>query len=161
MSAPRKSEPVTTFEVVFPTDTNHYGSLFGGRLISWMDKAAYYAAVRYSGFAAVTASVERINFAVALRTGDMLELKARVIYTGRTSMVIKVDVYLVNVGSGGDKRLTNTGYFTFVALGEDGKPECVPKIIIETEEEKSLFELGNSIKADMLARHRRGDDAGS
>ena len=159
MSEPRKSEAVTTFEVVFPTDTNHYGSLFGGRLISWMDKAAYYAAVRFSGFAAVTASVERINFAVALRTGDMLELRAQVIYTGRTSMVIKVDVYAINMGSDRDKKLTNTGYFTFVALGEDGRPRRVPGMIVESEEEKSLFELGRSVKADLLAR-RRGGEAG-
>ena len=157
MSEPRKSEAVTTFEVVFPTDTNHYGSLFGGKLISWMDKAAYYAAVKYSGFAAVTVSVERIGFAISLRTGDMLELKAQVIYAGRTSMVIKVDVYSIEMGPDKEKALATTGYFIFVALGEDGRPRRVPDMIVETGEEKRLFELGRTVKAEILARRRGGD----
>jgi len=156
MTAARKSEPVTTFEVVFPTDTNHYGTLFGGKLISWMDKAAYYAAIKFSGEAAVTASVERLDFGISLRQGDLVELEARVISTGTTSMVIKVDVFRIGLGEDADRSLTTTGFFTFVALNAKGKPQKLPKILVETGEEKELAELGETIRGDARARRRSG-----
>lgn len=156
MTEKRKSIPVTTFEVVFPTDTNHYGTLFGGKLISWMDKAAYYAAIKFSGEAAVTASVERLDFGISLKQGDLVELEARVISTGTTSMVIKVDVFRIGLGENADRSLTTTGFFTFVALNEKGKPQKLPALQMETEDERELADLGEAIRADARARRRSG-----
>jgi len=155
MEKARRPEPITTVEVVFPTDTNHYGTLFGGKLISWMDKAAYYAAIRFCGTAAVTASVERLDFGTSLRQGDLVELEARVVFSGSTSMVIRVDVFRFALGEDRRGPLTTTGYFTFVALGEDGRPRPVPALRIESPEEERLHGIGAGIHAEAKRRRRK------
>ena len=154
MLEPKKSEPITTFEVIFPLDVNHYGTLFGGRLLAWMDKVAYFTAVQYSGFTSVTASVEGIDFEVPLISGDMIQLEGKVIYTGKSSMVIKVDVIKNDLFKHQNKILAYTGYFTFVALNEEKKPQPVPPMLLETEEEKKYHIIGADIKQQAVQRRR-------
>jgi len=150
---PKKSDPITTIEIVFPEDSNHFQSLFGGRLLAWMDKASYYAAFRYSGFPAVTASVESLDFSHSPKVGDVLDIIARVIHTGRSSMVIKVDVFCQDVYHAQAKVLANTGFFNFVAKNAEGTPEEIPPLSVETDDEKQLWELGKSVK-EMAAKRR-------
>ncbi|OGH05095.1 MAG: hypothetical protein A2600_02685 [Candidatus Lambdaproteobacteria bacterium RIFOXYD1_FULL_56_27] len=151
----KRAEPINTIEIVFPEDSNHFQSLFGGRLLAWMDKASYYAAFRYAGFPAVTASVESLDFSHSPKVGDVLDIIAQVIHTGRSSMVIKVDVYCQDVYHKKEKVLANTGFFNFVALDHEGHPQPIPPLLVETETEKSLWELGLKVKE--RARNRRQD----
>lgn len=150
---PKRAEEVTSIEIVFPEDSNHFQSLFGGRLLAWMDKASYYAAFRYAGFPAVTASVESLDFSLSPKVGDVLDIVARVIHTGRSSMVIKVSVYCQDVNHQEKKILTNRGFFNFVALNKEGEPQPIPPLIVETDEDKRLWELGASVKK--IADERR------
>ncbi|MDT8446742.1 MAG: acyl-CoA thioesterase [bacterium] len=150
----KKAEPVSTIEIVFPEDSNHFQSLFGGRLLAWMDKVSYYAAFRYAGFPAVTASVESLDFSHSPKVGDVLDIVARVIHTGRSSMVIKVDVFCQDVQHRKAKVLSNTGLFNFVALNEAGQPQPIPPLLVETDEEKELWELGERVKAVADQRRR-------
>lgn len=159
MNTAKKSETTSTYEVIFPQDVNHYGTLFGGRLLSWMDKVAYYTAVEYCGYPSVTASIEHIDFAVPLRNGDLVILEGKVIYTGKTSMVIKIDVFKKEVFLNRDKISANTGFFTFVALNETGKPQPIPPLLIESGEEKKLFELGKSIKTKAVERNQPQEES--
>ena len=152
---PKKSDPVTTIEIVFPEDSNHFQSLFGGRLLAWMDKASYYAAFRYSGYPAVTASVESLDFSYSPKVGDVLDIVAQVIHTGHSSMVIKVDVFCQDVQHSQSKVLANTGFFNFVAKNEKGVPQAIPPLRVETFEEKQLWELGKEVK-EQAAKRRRG-----
>ena len=154
MESEKRADEVITHEVVFPQDTNHYGTLFGGQMLSWMDKVAYYAATRFCGHNTVTVSVESIDFAVPVRNGDLLDLHGRVIHTARTSMVIRVDVYKAEMQHTSERVLSHTGYFTFVALDNEGKPRRVPTLLLENEEDERLFEVGNRIKEQALARRR-------
>ena len=81
-------------EFVFPPDTNHLGTLYGGTLMGWMDKAAGIAAFRYAGTpAVVTAAVDKLEFRVPIRQGELVELLAHVESQGRTSMVVRVEVH--------------------------------------------------------------------
>lgn len=64
-------------EMVFPGETNHYGTLFGGQALALMDKAAFIAASRYARRTVVTASSERIDFHVPVRQGQLVDLQAR------------------------------------------------------------------------------------
>lgn len=112
-------------ESVFPTDTNPRGNLFGGTLVSWMDKAAGFAAMRRSRTVVVTAAIEDIAFSVPIVVGDIVEVNARVISVGRTSMRVRVDVSKENPITGTSEPCT-TGHFTMVAMGPDGKPTPVP-----------------------------------
>ncbi len=67
-----------TLHLVFPTDTNSLGTIFGGTLVAWMDKVAAFAAIRRARCTVVTAAIEGIDFRVPIRQGDLVELFARV-----------------------------------------------------------------------------------
>jgi acyl-CoA hydrolase len=124
-------QPVTMIEVVFPDQTNHYGTLFGGHALRLMDKAAFVAASRYSRRIVVTACSERVDFKNAAHHGNLIELTARVVSTGRSSMRVVVDLYAEDLLSG-DRRLCAQGQFVLVALDENGIPTSVPGISGET-----------------------------
>lgn len=70
------SGTVTMIEMVFPDQTNHCGTLFGGHALRLMDKAAFVAASRYSCRTAVTACSERVDFKNAVHHGNLIELAA-------------------------------------------------------------------------------------
>lgn len=118
---------VRLFEMVFPEQTNHYGTLFGGQALALMDKAAFIAASRYARRTVVTASSERIDFHVPVREGQLVELIARLTSTGRTSMAVDVDLYTEDLLSG-ERQLATRGRFTLVALDDAGQPIAVPTL---------------------------------
>jgi len=115
-------------ESVFPTDTNPQGTLFGGTLLSWMDKAAGYAAMRRARSTVVTAAIDNIEFGVPIRQGDMVEVHGRVVSVGRTSMKVRVEVRRENpvdpVPHGSE--LCTVGTFTMVAMDAQRRPTPVP-----------------------------------
>src|SRR5215469_16362169 len=80
-------------EMVFPDHTNHYGTLFGGQALALMDKAAFIVASRYARRTVVTASSEKCDFHVPVRQGQLIELHARIVATGRTSMTVEVELF--------------------------------------------------------------------
>lgn len=117
----------TLLESVFPTDTNPQGTLFGGQLVAWMDKAAGIASMRQARQTVVTAAIENISFKVPIFVGDLVELKARVVSVGRTSMIVEVEVFREGP-FGTDRELCTVGRFTMVALDENRRPTPVPPL---------------------------------
>lgn len=111
-------------ESVFPTDTNPRGNLFGGTLVSWMDKAAGIAAMRRARQVVVTAKIEDIEFRVPIIVGELVEVNARVESVGRTSMRVRVYVSKEDPLTG-TSQLCTTGRFTLVAIDADRKPTPV------------------------------------
>lgn len=114
-----------TLEFVFPTDTNHLGTIFGGALVAWMDKVAAFAAIRRARNAVVTASIDQIDFKVPIREGNLVELLARVEGVGRTSLRVRVEVNKENPMDG-SRELCTVGHFTMVAVDANGRPTPVP-----------------------------------
>lgn len=114
-------------EMVFPNQTNHYGTLFGGQALALMDKAAFIAATRFSRRAVVTANSESVDFHVPVRQGELVEAISRVIATGRTSMTVEVELYSEELLTG-VRRLATRGRFVMVALDSHGKPASVPPL---------------------------------
>ncbi len=114
-------------EMVFPEQTNHYGTLFGGQALALMDKAAFIVASRYARRTVVTASSERCDFHVPVREGQLVELISRVVSTGTTSITVEVDLYSEDLLSG-DRQLGTRGRFVLVALDAHGKPTSVPAL---------------------------------
>ena len=112
-------------ESVFPTDTNPQGNLFGGTLMSWMDKAAGFAAMRRSRTSVVTRAIENIEFKVPILQGDLVGVHAQVVSVGRTSMRVRVDVRKEDPRTG-TSELCVVGHFTMVAMGPDRTPIEVP-----------------------------------
>lgn len=127
----RRSEPVRLVEMVFPNTTNHYGTMFGGKVLELMDRAAFLAASRFTQRAIVTASTERIDFHVPIRHGHLVELVAAVVYTGRTSVTVKVDLYAEDPVLATREHATS-GYFHMVAVTEQGRSTAVPTLLVET-----------------------------
>jgi acyl-CoA hydrolase len=118
---------VTMIEMVFPDQTNHYGTLFGGHALRLMDKAAFVAASRYARRTVVTACSEKVDFKNAVHHGNLIELTANVIATGRSSMTVQVELFAEDLLSG-EQKLCARGRFVLVALDEAGKPVAVPAI---------------------------------
>ena len=114
-----------SLEIVFPGDANHLGSLFGGTLMAWMDRAAYFAATRRSGGTCVTRKVDEIEFRVPIRVGDFVELVGRVESEGRTSMRVLVEVHREDPDAG-TRELCTTGRFTMVHVDAEGHPAPIP-----------------------------------
>lgn len=153
----KEAVEVINTELVFPTHTNHYGTIFGGRVLELMDMTGALAAMRFANEDAVTASIEAVDFKKPIQTGDIVELKAKVIYTARTSMVVKVDVFRVGKLSPG-KDFTCRGYLVFVAIDANGEPRPVPTLKLVTEEDEKLWELGERIKNRSMERHAQQEE---
>jgi acyl-CoA hydrolase len=152
--SPRKSEPAILSDIVFPEHTNAYGTMFGGHAYAMMDKAAFLAANRFAHTLAVTASSESIDFTVPIRAGMILEVVAKVINAGRTSMVVQVVLTARDPLSTFEEQAT-VGYFTMVAVDETGRPIEIPKLLIEDEAE---WRHAEQIRAAAKARSERRND---
>jgi acyl-CoA thioesterase YciA len=110
--------------VAMPADTNFYGDIFGGWLMSMMDSAAGTVASRHSRGRAVTIAVDGMTFHKPVKIGDVVSVYAEVIHVGRTSM--KIDVAAWRRMRAGDEtdRVTHA-VFTFVAIDDEGRPRVI------------------------------------
>lgn len=135
--APQESE-VLMREMVMPGDTNAHGTIFGGKVMSWVDIAAAMCASRHCNLPVVTVHIGDIEFRSPINIGSQVVIKASVNYVGRTSMIIGVKVHSENPLTG-VTRVTTKAYVTFVALDEFGHPTPVPRLEPQTEDEKRRY----------------------
>lgn len=105
-------------DVVFPGDTNHHGTLFGGVGLACMDKVAFIAAGRHAHVSFVTASCERVDFKAPANLGDIIEFSGRVCRVGRRSLSTEVEMVAEEALSG-RRRLCGRSIFNMVAVGAD------------------------------------------
>jgi acyl-CoA hydrolase len=108
-------------EMVFPTQTNHYGTLFGGHALELMDKSAFITASRYARKSMVTASSERIDFQTPVKQGYLVEVIGRIVKRGKSSVTVHVELYGENLLSG-VRHLCAHGNFVLVSVDEHNKP---------------------------------------
>lgn len=146
---PVKESCVETVQQVMPGDTNVLGTVFGGKVMEWIDIAGAVSAMRHVRRPVVTASFDRVDFHAPARIGHFLILQARVNYTGRTSLEVEVTVNAEDPMTG-DKFLTTNALITFVAIDQNCKPVIVPQIVPETEEEKKRFEDGKRRREERI-----------
>ena len=127
-----------TSELMMPEHANNMGHVFGGAILSIMDKTAAIAAFRHCRASVVTASIDRVDFREPIHLGDLVVLKASVNYAGRTSMEVGVRVEAEELLTG-RRRHTNSAYLTFVAVDRNGRPIEVPELQPETDEERRRY----------------------
>ena len=130
--------------IVMPGDCNQYFRLFGGQLVQWIDTVAAVAARRHSGTAVTTASIDRLDFLASATLNDLVVLQGRILYVGRTSMLVEVNTFVEDKQCR-ERKLVNRATLTMVALGEDNHPAAVPRLTPETEEERADFERGKAL----------------
>ena len=131
----------TVSQLMMPGDVNNLGHVFGGVILSMVDRAAAVAAMRHAGRPCVTVSIDRVDFREPIYAGELVTCEARVNYVGTTSMEVGVRVIAEDLLTG-DRRHTNTCFLTFVAIDEDDRPVPVRGLELETDEDRQRFREG-------------------
>ena len=144
---------VETVHIVRPNHLNGANRLFGGILMQWIDEVAGIVAKRHSMCNVTTASVDNLTFLHGAYQNDMVVIKGRIIWVGSTSMEVCVDTYVETLDGNRDR--INNAHFMMVALDENDKPVQVPKLILQTEEERMDWACGEERRR--IRNQRRKD----
>lgn len=132
---PVRASETTLADLMSPPDANVNGTVFGGRILALVDKAAAVCASRHAAKPCATIAMERVEFLVPIQLGDLVVVEARIHFAGRTSMEIGVEVYAESM-QGGLRRHANNCLVTMVALDPKGRPSPVPPLALETPGDK-------------------------
>lgn len=139
--------------LIRPAHLNHYGRLFGGELLKWIDELAGIVAFRHSEANVTTAAIDNLQFKAPAYEGELVVLQGMVTSVGRSSMEIRVDTYVES--QDGTRKMINRAYIDMVAIDSQGKPVEVPALLPETEEQK--LEQAAAAKRKQLRKQRRQD----
>lgn len=142
-------------ELMMPGHVNNVGNVFGGVILSMVDRAAAVAAMRHSGSHCVTVSIDQVDFREPIYAGELVVCRAEVNFVGRTSMEIGVCVEAENPMTG-ERRVTNDCLLTFVGIDENGRPIPVRPLELSTDDERDRFEA-----AKQRRKRRRVADGGA
>ena len=137
--APETDRPrgITLRFLAEPKDVNFGGKVHGGAVMKWIDQAGYTCAAGWTGTYCVTVYLGALHFLGPVRVGELVELRALVIRTGRTSLDIAIDVYAGDPTST-VRRRTGHCVIVFVALDAVGRPKSVPRWRPENETDRAL-----------------------
>lgn len=151
---PCSASHVEMTELVQPPDTNYHGTVFGGRILQWIDIAAAIAAQRHCRTKnVVTASFDDMHFATPIRLGEVVILRAAVNFVHRTSMEVGVRLEREDPATG-ERVHAGTAYVTYVAVNDRGRPVPVPPIRPTTPEARRRYRDAQTRRAFRLARRR-------
>ncbi|MDV7340321.1 acyl-CoA thioesterase [Terasakiella sp. A23] len=137
-----------------PADQNFGGKVHGGAVMKWIDLAAYACGAGWSGKYCITAYAGGIRFVKPIHVGSLVEVNAKVIYTGKTSMHIGIDVRASDPKNP-SSQLTTHCIVIMVAVDDNGNPSPVPEWIPESEHDKHL--LDSAVRL-MEMRKKIGDE---
>ena len=107
--------------VTMPRDTNHYGTIFGGVILSYIDQAGFVEARSHGAHRWVTAAMDHIDFTAPVQLGDIVTFYTTTTRTGTKSVTVRVDVEAERYDSQRTVPVT-TATLTMVAVDEQGKP---------------------------------------
>lgn len=140
--------------LIRPSHINHYGRLFGGQLLYWIDELAGIVAIRHSGATVTTAAIDNLQFKAPAYEGELVVLQGQVTYVGRSSMEIRVDTYTESMD--GVRKMINRAYIDMVAINSDGQPVEVPGLLIQTPEQQAEHDAAAKRKALRTQRRQEG-----
>lgn len=146
------SEVTTSVQIVLPQHCNGYSRprLFGGQIMAWIDVVGAVAARRYTQSAVTTVCVDNLNFLNPAYLNDTVVQEARVTWTGRTSLEVRVDSYVEKLD--GSRERVNRAYLVFVALDENDRPKSVEPFTPQTDAEKREYEAALQRRRIRLSR---------
>ncbi len=153
MSKPQRD--ITLRFLAETQDVNFGGKVHGGAVMKWIDLAAYACSAGWSGRYCVTAYAGGIRFVAPIHVGSLVEVDAKVIYTGNSSMHIALEVNACDPKSL-NRRLTTHCIVIMVAVDQNGQSEQVPQWIPESAEDirehesaKKLMDMRKQIGEEM------------
>jgi uncharacterized protein (TIGR00369 family) len=145
---------ITLTQPMGMTEANVLGNVHGGVIMKLCDEAGGTAAIKHARRPVVTVAVDSMSFHSPVHIGNLLTVKAEVTWVGRTSLETRLVVTSEDIVTGNVTH-TNTAYYVYVALDEEGNTVEVPPLICETDEEKRLWEEGAARQALRLERRRQ------
>ena len=151
---PYSKEPATLIEHVFPGDTNAYDTLFGGKLLSLMDKAGGIACAKFAHREFVTISIDALTFIAPARQGVLLEVTGKVVFTSSHTACTKVTAVAVNKATWEKKKICE-GFFFFVAIDSMMRPIPIPQFVVEQDDEQEDWDHAKNIREQMLANRKK------
>ena len=130
------TDVTTSVQIVLPQHCNGYAKprLFGGQMMAWIDITGAVAARRYARAAVTTVCVDHLTFIAPAYLNDTIVQEARVTWTGRTSLEVRVDTFVEQLDR--SRVMVNRAYAVFVALDDKDQPKAVPPFKPETEAER-------------------------
>ncbi len=150
---PGQQRELTLRFLAEPQDVNFGGKVHGGAVMKWIDQAGYACAAGWSGAYCVTVYVGGIQFERPVQIGQLVEVRAAIVHTGRTSMHVAVGVSARDTTAGEQQRTTHC-LMVFVAVDEDRKPVAVPAYVPQTDVDRELANY-----AQKMAKMRADLDA--
>ena len=147
---PRESRVEMT-EMVLPSDANPHGTVFGGKVMQWIDICGAIAAGRHCHRQVVTASIDDLDFHAPIQIGEAAVLEGKVLAAFKTSMECRVTVHSESLLTG-ERKLCTSAFLTFVALDPKDQPVEVPPLLPETELEKQSEADAHARRKERLAR---------
>lgn len=154
-----EGKPVSASRVVVgrpmqPPDANAQGNVHGGVILRMMDEAAGIAAARHCRARCVTAAIDSFAFLHPVHIGDFVTVHASVNWVGRSSLEVGVRVEAENLRTG-EVTHTGTGRLIYVCIDAAGRPQPVPPLIPETDEDRRrMAEAGERQRARLAARRQ-------
>ncbi len=150
-SKPVSFSKVQQIQLVMPQHSNNADTLFGGQLMAWIDLVGGVVAHRHCGGPCTTASVDYLSFDKPIYVKSLILLEGCITHVGNTSMEVRVDTYIEKPEC--VYEMTNRAYLTYVSLDEKGRPKRVPRVELQTDEERREWEAG--VKREILRKQRR------
>jgi len=142
---------ISIAQLMQPEHANNLGNVHGGWIMKLADECGALACMRHAQRRVVTVAVDSMTFQQPIKIGDLVNLRAEVTYTGRTSMEAEVHVEAENPITG-VKVYTNNAHLVYVALDETGKPVEIPQVIAETPAEQYRLDIAKQRQALRLKR---------
>lgn len=130
---------VVTTELILPSMANFMNNLQGGQLMHFMDITGALTCRKHSGYEVATVAVDKIEFRYPVKVGEVVTITSKLIWVGKTSMKVKINVVSENLKSG-ETKTTNIAFFSYVALDDTGHPVLVPRLCPQTKEEQEVFD---------------------
>ncbi|HSR62172.1 MAG TPA: acyl-CoA thioesterase [Gammaproteobacteria bacterium] len=153
---PEQEKSLYMTVLMTPDMANFSGHVHGGQILKMLDQVAFACAARYCKNYVVTLSLDQVTFKAPINVGELVSFRAHVNYVGKTSLEVGVKVIAEDLHSK-VKRHTNSGYFTMVAVDDNGKSIPVPPLKLESEFERKLYEaavMRKEMRAEMVRRNK-------
>jgi len=138
-----ESETIFT-ELMVPGYANFGDKVHGGIILSIMDKVAYATAVKHCEGYVVTIGVDAVEFHKPVEIGNLLTLKSRVKYVGRTSMIVGIRAGSTHIKTG-EITHSNTAFFT-MNMKSENEHDRVPGLILQSQDDIRRFAEGLYMK---------------
>ena len=129
---------VETFHIIMPEDMNDSGRLFGGTLMCWIDEVAGLVGRRHAQMNVTTGTVDNLRFLRGAYLRDIVVVSGKVTHVANSSMEVKVETFAEDAA--GDRALINRAYLTMVGIDENNKPCRLPRLILQTDEDRKEWE---------------------